>query len=287
MEKLVARMQEVLEAGFMRHGEGLTLVGKLQFTLSWAFGRVGRAAIHLLRDVDGQPITSATRAAIVFLCLLLPSLPPRKMSLRDAQRPPSLLFTDACYSRSSSGVEKAGVGFVLGTPKPGAPIRAVERSVTDYDWVAGSADVPQSLLDAFRPRKQQIGVAELLAAAVPYSTCPDLLSSRQVLQWIDNTGALCSIVKGFAGADDAARIVFSFHDMSCRLDSRIWCEYVRSAANVSDLPSRGDLQQVLDLLNAKERTVKWPSLQAWDISQIPGVEAAVSGAEAAPAIARR
>ena len=71
-------------------------------------------------------------------------------------------------------------------------------------------------------------------------TFPALLRGRRVTHWIDNTGALAALIKGYARAEDLAKIVHAFAFINLGLQCVIWFEYVRSKANVADFPSRGD-----------------------------------------------
>jgi hypothetical protein len=65
-----------------------------------------------------------------------------------------------------------------------------------------------------------------------------------VLHWIDNSGAVASAVHGYARPVDSARIMHALHSTLADLQVRAWFEYVRTAANVADEPSRVDLSQL-------------------------------------------
>ena len=45
---MVDSIAQVLDDGVMAHSVAASLAGRLQFTLSWAFGRIGRAALQPL-----------------------------------------------------------------------------------------------------------------------------------------------------------------------------------------------------------------------------------------------
>ena len=60
-----------------------------------------------------------------------------------------------------------------------------------------------------------------------------------MLHFIDNTGALSLLVHGYASRPDCARLVNVFHMLQAQLRFTPWFEWVPSAANVADLPSRG------------------------------------------------
>ena len=46
------------------------------------------------------------------------------------------------------------------------------------------------------------------------------------------------MIKGYARALDGARVVHAFAALALELELDVWFEYVRSAANIADLPSR-------------------------------------------------
>ena len=81
--------------------------------------------------------------------------------------------------------------------------------------------------------------AELIAAIAAYVSLPRTVAGRPVIHFIDNTGALSLLVHGYASRPDCARLVNAFHLLQARLKFNAWFEWVPSAANISDLPSRG------------------------------------------------
>ena len=83
-----------------------------------------------------------------------------------------------------------------------------------------------------------------------------------MIHWIDNTSALAALVKGYAAAEDSAKIVHAFHSFSVGLKSTVWFEYVASKANIADMPSRGDFEE-LDRLGSIEHACVMPSVDAW------------------------
>ena len=95
-------------------------------------------------------------------------------------------------------------------------------------------------MHGFVRRRQQIGQLEILAALVPYLSVPRLRGKR-VMHWIDNTS---SLAKGYSGVPDSARLVHAFHATAAGMGCACYFEYVRSAANVADMPSRVDLSGV-------------------------------------------
>ena len=80
----------------------------------------------------------------------------------------------------------------------------------------------------------------MIAAIAPYISIPsDWFEGYDVEHWIDNTGAICAFVKGYAGMPDCAHIVNLFRFTIARLRERsLWIDYVNSDSNIADVPSR-------------------------------------------------
>ena len=70
--------------------------------------------------------------------------------------------------------------------------------------------------------------------------CPaEWLKDRPVELWIDNSGAIGALLKGYSGKPDCARIVNMFHFVVARAGvASIWIDYVPSDSNPADIPSR-------------------------------------------------
>ena len=254
VSRLVQRLEEVVDEGSMPASIAASINGKLQFTLSWAFGRFGRAALQPLTEAmssrgawRGGPLTAGQRASLRFFVSILPELPKHVVRLAEMERRPSLLLSDARWEEDDD--DPAAIGFLLATPRPGCPAKGpTERGVAaglaflhrHYDFVHGSAVVPESFMQGFVRRKQQIGQLEILAGLVPYLSVPTLLSGREVIHWIDNTSAKAALVHGYSGVPDSARLVHAFHAHNLVLQAQVWFEWVPSKANPSDEPSRVD-----------------------------------------------
>ena len=102
----------------------------------------------------------------------------------------------------------------------------------------GAADVEAGLMRHLMRRQQQIGQVELVGAVAPYLSLPHILAGRRVIHWIDNTSALAALAKGYSGVPDSAHLVHVFHAWAAAAGTAVWFEYVPSAANPADEPSR-------------------------------------------------
>ena len=96
------------------------------------------------------------------------------------------------------------------------------------------------MLDAIKARDTYIGQFELIAAIVPFiSLPPEWFSGYPIELWIDNSGAIGALLKGYSGKPDCARIVNMFKFALARLGAAsLWIDYVPSESNPADVPSR-------------------------------------------------
>ena len=82
--------------------------------------------------------------------------------------------------------------------------------------------------------------------AVYYSLAVDL-RGREVIHFIDNSGAMACRIKDYSSDVDSARLVHAFWGLACALEIDVWFEFVYSEANVADWPSRGWLSFAAEL----------------------------------------
>ena len=269
-ERLTADIAHILRTRRVPAGGSAKLVGRLLFTLTWAVGTFGKAVLQPLfamRQEEGAvDIDGPVALALGFFLLAIAALRPRAYNAsRRAARRPILIWTDAMYAE---GAENGGAqaGFNAFLPDDAG-------AATSGRWIHGSAKVSQEFIREFlRPGKTYIGQLELLAAvSVYYSIDPSELRDRKVIHWIDNTGALAAMVKGYARQTDGARIVHAFSALVVRLGFSTWFEYVRTKANLADLPSREGLQgyeqfedtEFAQALGSTRVEMRLPPMQAW------------------------
>ena len=160
-------------------------------------------------------------------------MPDREIFLDGARRAPLLVWSDASWER---GV--GWLGFVVYDP---------EQSRFFYS----DSEVPSHILKFFVLKKQKIGQCEILAAAMVYTSMPDVFRGREAIHWIDNTSAISCLLHGYSGKMDSALMVNAFHLYNAGLKVRVHFEYVESKANVADLPSRQEFTYLLLSLAAK------------------------------------
>ena len=113
-----------------------------------------------------------------------------------------------------------------------------------YDQLTGieeeaHVDLPEyyySLLQA--DLKTYISQAELIAGIMPFWSRPDLFAGRRVIHFMDNTAALSALANGYSRKPDLARLVNLYHVAVVALGCEWWGEWVPSAANLADIPTR-------------------------------------------------
>ena len=59
---------------------------------------------------------------------------------------------------------------------------------------------------------------------------------------------MSALINGYASKPDMGRVVNAFHVAQFGLDARVWLEWVPSAANVADLPSRMRIHEMMAIL---------------------------------------
>ena len=268
---IVVTIERFLSSGIAPYGQLESLCGKLEYTLtSSCHMRFGRAAMSALREFlkeskrhhahdpyESDHLTGAAALALHFFLQLLPRLPPRRFLFRQRRRKPVLVYTDASFTRWHGGLGMIGI-VIIDLDDPSV-IRVAGRVV------------PGHILARFRPRKTYIGQLEALAAVMAYTSLPEIFTGREVVHFIDNTGALYGLHHGYSGDLDTSGIVHNYYALSLAKGFRTWWAYVPSAANIADYPSRLKWQETIDALRAEypdseisyfSDELVWPDL-AW------------------------
>ena len=111
-------------------------------------------------------------------------------------------------------------------------------------------------------RKQQVGQLELLAAASAYYSLSPWLHKRDVIHFIDNTAAASGMAKGYSSVPDSARIIHAFHALNVNLQTNVHFEWVKSEANIADMPTRNKFELLLEI-GSKQVTLTSPPMASW------------------------
>ena len=153
---LAAMIEEILDEGRFPPGVAASFCGKLQFTLSWVGGRVGRACMQPLFHPASDTVTPPIASSLRFLLRVLPGLPPHDVQLDPSSRPPALVFSDGACEGDGRIQD---IGFVVAIPRSHArplvqgEVPSLDRLARDYDIRHGAAALPLDLRDAFVARK--------------------------------------------------------------------------------------------------------------------------------------
>lgn len=218
--------------------------GKIRGDLNWMFsqcaGHIGKVAGPLLTRCQ-QKVTSTLDSAdlhtLHILLAVVRDAQPRDITVLPRLRPLIRCYTDASFE---NGILRLGwVVFGLTETPQG-----------------GTCVVPQSEIDLWIPRRQQIFPGESLCGLVVPIHFGEAFTNCDVLWWVDNESAVAALVRGTSSQEDVHEIVQATHLTLHRLSTRVWWEWIDSSSNPSDGLSRCGLQD------------QWTVDQHWILSDI-------------------
>ena len=238
-EKIAIVIASAFSRGSLSAGASSSLAGKLFFMQSTAFGRVGKALLQVVQLGGSCLPGTSLYAALMFFLVALQLLPKQKVRARRSAKPPLYIWADAYYTaRETIGdmVQRgAGLGLVIFDPVTG-------RILVSH------MQTPEYFFALFEPKSQYVGQLESLAQLAATITAeyhiPGCLSDRDVIHFIDNTSSMEGLKKGYSSKPDTALILLAFWIRVVLVGARPYFEYVRSACNIADLPSRNRCDEV-------------------------------------------
>ena len=218
---------------------------KLRGDLNWMFsncsGQVGRFAGPVLTEVQNQTAPDLPSHAVQSLMILrsiVASASPRDIQVCGSVSPPAVVYSDASFEGG-----ELRLGWVIFIP-----------GRTPF---GGTCKVPDDVLQAWLPRKQQIFPGETLCGLlIPWVHSREL-QGRDILWFIDNEGAVSALIRGSSGQSDVHLIAQLSNVLIHSLKCRAWYEWVDSGSNPSDGLSRDGLSDV------------WTTAQCWDVKEYP------------------
>ena len=232
--KLKEIVDRALADRSLKSGLAASLFGKARFMLSPVYGSMGKSCLQpiLAREYQkGQEeLTPEIEESLEFISFVCDHLPPLELPLLPFTGERVVIFTDAEGKKRKKGRPPSGhAGFVVYHPK--------------YGVVHSYAAIPASvvtLMDRCKERQTYIGQFELIAAITPFiSLPPEWFTGYAVELWIDNAGAVGSLIKGYSGVPDVARIINMFEFSLAKLGiSSLYIDYVPTKSNPADVPSR-------------------------------------------------
>ena len=163
---------------------------------------------------------------ITFLLTLLPTLPPRHVPLRPHREAHHVIYVDASFHNS---VPTVAATFIPATAK----------NLTAAVYTA--AVVPAELARLLSPDSTVlINQMELLATLVAVRTFLPLMLGTPSILFTDNTVSLSTLIHGYSSKPTLAAIANDYYTLVAQHQLDIWHEWVPSAANLADAPSRLD-----------------------------------------------
>ena len=118
---------------------------------------------------------------------------------------------------------------------------------------------------------------------------PRRVYGRTCLHFVDNTSALSAAVHGYSFKPDMAALTNMLHSIDAALRVDCYFEWVPSAANISDIPSRdprrrtSDDVRIMAELDATRRVMRLPSPAQWrDLTLLLDAKTAIAGATLCP-----
>ena len=239
-DKLHELVSETLGAGVLRSGMAASIFGKARFMLSPVYGALGKACLQPIMQREyakgSEALTTELEDSLEFVKFVCDFLPPVELPTLPSAKPTVVVFTDAEGTMRSKpkkgrkGKPPSGhLGFVVYHPIFG---RRYAHAPVPANFV--------SLLDSVKERQTYIGQFELLAAITPFLSLPrEWFEGYPVELWVDNSGAVGALIKGYSGIPDCARIVNMFHFAFAQLGAAsLFIDYVPSESNPADVPSR-------------------------------------------------
>ena len=86
----------------------------------------------------------------------------------------------------------------------------------------------------------------MLAVLAVYESLPAVFTDALVIHFIDNQGVLWNAAHGSSKEPGCSMMTHTISLTQARLRARVWYEYVPSALNIADDPSRGDLAYTVE-----------------------------------------
>lgn len=77
-----------------------------------------------------------------------------------------------------------------------------------------------------------------------------------MIHLIDSTAAVAGIAKGYSTKPGSARIIHAYHALNVRMKALVHFEWVKSEANIADLPTRGKFELLREYAST-ERLSSW------------------------------
>ena len=172
-------IDKIVSTRKLNSADALKLRGRMQFTAGQLFGRVAKTCLarvtnHAYRSSSSDVAESLVSSLTLFKRLLLAQKP---RVVTTAMLQTWVVFTDASFEHDSEDIDTAGFGGVLVSPQ-GTPVNffSFELKGDDLSYLHPAG------------KKTAIFQCEFFAVLVAFELWGKLLSSRQVVFYVDNDG---------------------------------------------------------------------------------------------------
>jgi len=217
--------------------------GKLRGDLNWMFsncaGNIGRFAgpvLTSLQSADEPTLTAAMEQSLHILLAIVKQAHPRDVCVCGPPKPLLRVYSDASFEDG-----ELRVGWICMPPS--------------QQPIGGTCLIPEAVIAAWNPRRQQICPGEALAGLLVPWFHPGLFEDTDALWFIDNESAASCLIRGSSREPDLHAIAQFSHLLCHTLRSRVWFEWIDSKSNPSDGLSRLGLDDL------------WTLAQGWDIAE--------------------
>jgi hypothetical protein len=173
---------------------------------------------------EDRSLHESFKMGLVFFKKLFTEMQPRIIKPMVGFEVVVLIYSDACWVRRPDGTIDAGLGAVVIFPAK----RVVFHGQT-----------PPAILDALQERETQINPIEAVANVATFYSVLHLIRGARVIAFVDNSSAVSSLVSGHSTQMDMQCITTLFHRMLVKEGIKAWFEWIQSALNIADGPSRG------------------------------------------------
>ena len=206
-------------------------------------------------DADVAPaLTPPIRLALQFIVAVVDLAPPRVVPIFGAGRKALDMWSDASYEMELVTVED---WVPVGGPCRMGYVFRKHADLVPANTVGATADLEDTVLKKFLPKKQQISQCELFTAYTAIANEEEKFRDADVLWYIDNVSAAMALIKGASAKADLSAMAVAIHAIFARLNCRVWVEYVESASNPADGLSRDGLGDA------------WTRAQGWQLKTVP------------------
>ena len=227
LQSLDKILLQILARKRLATGEAASLSGKLGFTITGTFGKIGRAKI---RPILRRAYSLSTHLTVQLQCCLvwwrrfLKSYEPRPI-------PTSLRELPTIISYSDGEGASAGVGVAVWCPWLEHPVAAYACVPEEIRSMWGRMAAKEDYKDIF--------LVEAVGPLLVLETFPKLVTDALWIHFIDNSGAESSLVSGSSSINAGDHIVGMTWDRISK--RRLWpfFDRVESEANPVDKLSRG------------------------------------------------